>query len=173
MDYERAHALNRAIRTIGMRHRALAGSFLQRVGLTVGQESLIMDLAEHGPRTQSQLAAAAGCEPPTITSAVRRLESLGLVARAPSELDRRATVVELTESGRGLLPDLSTVWIELAEASVAGLARTSADDLVRALADLAESLSAAADRTGPGTAPAQRGTAHSDPRDPRGHRDGE
>ncbi|WP_369045520.1 MarR family winged helix-turn-helix transcriptional regulator [Sinomonas sp. P10A9] len=149
MDYEQARALNRAIRTIGMRHRALAGSFLHRVGLTVGQETLIMDLAEHGPKTQSQLAAAAGCEPPTITSAVKRLESLGLVTRGPSTRDRRATVVELTERGRSLLPDLSAAWIQLAEASISGLARTGADELTRALTDLAKSLSTASDHTGP------------------------
>lgn len=145
MDYDHAHALNAAIRTIGMRHRALAGSVLNRVGLTVGQEALIMDLAEHGPRTQVQLAAAAGCEPPTITSAVKRLEALNLVTRRPSTQDGRATVVELTGRGQDLLADLSTAWIQLAEASTAGLTRTNLEDLIRVLTDLADSLRAAPD----------------------------
>lgn len=145
MDYEQAHALNRAIRTIGMRQRALAGSVLHQLGLTVGQEALIMDLAENGPRTQAQLAAAAGCEPPTITSAVRRLEALNLVARRPSTLDARANVVELTGNGQDLLDDLSAAWIRLAEATTAGLSRTGVEDLIDALTDLARSLGSAPD----------------------------
>lgn len=143
MDYVQARALNGAIRTIGMRHRALAGAVLRGVGLAVGQEALIMELGEQGPRTQAQLAAAAGCEPPTITSAVRRLEALGLVARRPSTQDRRAMVVELTERGRELLDDLAAAWVQLAEASVAGLSRTRTEDLFEALGDLADSLRAA------------------------------
>ncbi len=145
MDNEQVHALNAAIRTIGMRHRALAGSALGRVGLTVGQEVLIMELAEQGPRTQVQLAVAAGCEPPTITSAVKRLEALDLVVRRPSAQDGRATVVELTGRGQDLLPDLSTAWIQLAEASTAGLTRTTIEELIRVLTDLADSLRTAPD----------------------------
>ncbi|MFE4469793.1 MarR family winged helix-turn-helix transcriptional regulator [Leifsonia sp. NPDC056824] len=143
MEFEQAHALNRAIRTIGMRHRTLAGVALSQVGLSVGQEALIMELAEHGPRTQAQLAAAAGCEPPTITSAVQRLEALGLVSRAPSSADKRATIVDLTDEGTALLAELDSAWVRLAEATVSGLAHTQVTDLVAALSDLAASLRAA------------------------------
>ena len=143
MDYEQAFALNRAIRTIGMRHRSLAGAELNRIGLSVGQEILIMELANLGPRTQVQLAAAAGCEAPTITSAVRKLEALGLVSRRPSTEDRRATVVELTAKGEALLGGLTAAWKDLAEATVAGLSRTGVEELIEALADLAESLETA------------------------------
>lgn len=144
MDYEQAFALNRAIRTIGMRHRALAAAELNQVGLSVGQESLIMELAKRGPRTQVQLATAAGCEAPTITSAVQRLEGIGLVTRRPSTEDRRATVVELTADGEALLGALSTAWMHLAERTVAGLAHTGLEELIETLSDLATSLEAAA-----------------------------
>ena len=143
MDYEQAFALNRAIRTIGMRHRTLAGAELNRIGLSVGQEILIMELANLGPRTQAQLAAAASCEAPTITSAVRKLEALGLVSRRPSTEDRRATVVELTAEGEALLGGVLAAWKDLAEATVAGLSRTGVEELIGALADLAESLETA------------------------------
>ncbi|MCZ2404803.1 winged helix-turn-helix transcriptional regulator [Paenarthrobacter sp. Z7-10] len=143
MDYEQAYALNRALRTIGMRHRLLAATELNRLGLSIGQESLIMELAKQGPRTQAQLATAAGCEPPTITSAVQKLEALGLVSRHPSTEDRRATVVELTTEGEALLEGLSAAWIHLAESTVAGLSRTRVEDLIEALADLAASLETA------------------------------
>jgi DNA-binding MarR family transcriptional regulator len=149
MDYEQAFALNRAIRTIGMRHRALAAAELNRVGLSVGQENLIMELAKWGPRTQVQLATAAGCEAPTITSAVQRLEAIGLVTRRPSTEDRRATVVQLTADGEALLGALSTAWIHLAETTVSGLSHIGVDELIDALSDLAGSLEAAASDPNP------------------------
>ena len=146
MDDQEAHTLNAAIRTIGMRHRALAGTALNRIGLSVGQEVLITELFNHGTRTQAQLASAAGCEPPTITSAVQRLEAQGFVNRRASTTDRRATVVKLTTRGEALLEDLAIEWRALADESVAGLSRTSVEDLIEALTDLAASLTSARQR---------------------------
>lgn len=124
-----------------MRHRALAGSKLAAIGLSVGQEVLITELFENGPRSQAQLAAASGCEPPTITSAVQKMEARGLVRRTPSSSDRRAMVVELSEHGHAVMAQLTTVWRELAEETVAGMTTTSVQELVDALTDLAGSLS--------------------------------
>ena len=81
---------------------------------------LLLDLHAHGARTQVQLATASGCEPPTITGSVRKLESAGLVVRRPSETDGRAAIVELSERGRALMPALEAAWVELAERTVAG-----------------------------------------------------
>lgn len=144
MNDEEAAAINAAIRTIGMRHRALAGAALARIGLAVGQEALLMELAEHGPRSQAQLAAAAGCEPPTITSAVRRLEANGIVRREPSTTDKRAVVVDLTQKGRTVLEELSGVWRQVAEETTSGLTHTEVPELIRMLQDLAHSLRRAA-----------------------------
>ncbi|XAS67587.1 MarR family winged helix-turn-helix transcriptional regulator [Micrococcaceae bacterium Sec5.7] len=141
MNDLQAAAINASIRTIGMRHRALAGSKLAAIGLSVGQEALIAELFENGPRSQAQLAAASGCEPPTITSAVQKMEARGLVRRTPSSSDRRAMVVELSEQGHTAMAQLTTIWRELAEETVAGMTTTSVEELVDALTDLAGSLS--------------------------------
>ena len=141
MDDLQAAAINASIRIIGMRHRALAGSKLAAIGLSVGQEALIQELFENGPRSQAQLAAASGCEPPTITSAVQKMEARGLVRRTPSSSDRRAMVVELSQHGRIVMEQLKIVWRELAEETVAGMTTTSVEELVSTLADLAGSLS--------------------------------
>lgn len=140
MNREQAAAINAAIRTIGMRHRALAGAKLAGIGLSLGQEMLINELSENGPRSQAQLAAAAHCEPPTITSAVQRMEANGLVKRTPSPSDRRAMIVELTDKGQSVMADLDQAWHELAEETVAGLERTGLAELTDVLADLAHSL---------------------------------
>lgn len=123
VNFADAKALNDAVRTLALRHRAAATSLLAPLGLYPGQESLLLALAEAGPRTQTQLAEASGCEPPTITVSVRRLEAAGLVRRGRTD-DRRVVLVELTEQGRALVPRLRRVWRTLAERTAAGVTAT-------------------------------------------------
>ena len=141
MDFDQADSLNSAIRTIALRHRALAGALLAPLGIHPGQEVMLLELAASGPLTHGQLAIACGCEPPTITGSVRKLEAAGLVARHPSATDGRVTIVDLTERGHALLPDLKACWQRLAEQSVGDLTVTSVDHLAEALTDLARGLS--------------------------------
>lgn len=142
MDDALAHALNDAIRTVAMRHRALAGVLLGQLGLHPGQEVLLLELDANGPRTQAQLAVTSGCEAPTITHSTRRLEAAGLIVRRPSPTDGRATIVELSDRGRALIPALRRTWRELAERSVAGLDVTTPEELLAALTDLGAGLAA-------------------------------
>lgn len=142
MNFEQADELNVALRSIGIRHRALAGALLAPLGLHTGQEVLLLELDASGPRTQGQLAAASGCEPPTITGSVRKLEAAGLVVRRPSPTDGRVTIVELSARGQALMPALKAAWHQLAEQSIAGLTSTPLDRLSDAVADLARSLTA-------------------------------
>jgi DNA-binding MarR family transcriptional regulator len=142
MNFAQADALNEAIRAIGIRHRALAVAALAPFGIHPGHKLILLELETAGPSTQAQLAAASGYEPPTITLSVRQLEDAGLVVRGPSSSDRRATVVELSEQGRVLLPKLKAAWRRVAEQTVAGLSATTVDQLSDVLADLASSLTA-------------------------------
>ena len=143
MDRASAAALNEAVRTVAIRHRALAGALLAPLGLHAGQEVILFQLAERGALSQGELAVGSGCEPPTITHSVRKLEAAGLVVRRPSPTDGRVVLVELSERGRELTPRMQQAWRELAERSVAGLRETSVEELTEALVDLAESLTSA------------------------------
>jgi DNA-binding MarR family transcriptional regulator len=140
MNFERADALNEAIRTIGIRHRARAISALAPLGIHPGHKLLLFELASAGPSTQAELAVACGYEPPTITLSVRQLESAGLVVRRASPTDGRVTVVELSDDGRQLLPKVRAVWRRLAVDTVAGLAEASVAEVLDVLVDLASSL---------------------------------
>lgn len=142
MNYLQAAALNQAIRAVAIKHRTRATSLLGEIGLHPGQEVILLELHEHGPRTQAQLAHGAGCEPPSVTVMVRKLEAAGLVRRHPSTTDGRAIVVELTAAGRRLIPELQRVWLQLAEESVANLSTTAIPELVAALEDLSDSIRA-------------------------------
>ncbi|WP_436534024.1 MarR family winged helix-turn-helix transcriptional regulator [Actinoplanes sp. HUAS TT8] len=121
MDFERADALNQAIRLLSLRHRARASALLAPLGLHPGQEALLLELDRTGPRIQAQLSEALGCEPPSVTLMARKLEASGHIRRTPAASDKRATVVELTDSGRALTEKVKQLWSGLAEETVDGL----------------------------------------------------
>jgi DNA-binding MarR family transcriptional regulator len=140
VDFGRADALNRSIRLVGMRHRGQAAVALARLGLHPGQEVLLLELDANGPRTQTELAYALGCEPPSVTLMVQKLEAAGLIMRSRSTRDGRATVVELADDGTALMPKLKEVWLHLAETTVAGFDAGSLDGVIEVLDDLVDSL---------------------------------
>lgn len=121
MDFEQADAINQAIRLLSLRHRARAAALLAPLGLHTGQEALLLELARTGPRIQAQLSEALGCEPPSVTLMTRKLEATGHIRRTPAPSDKRATVVELTDSGKALAEQVKELWCELAEETVTGL----------------------------------------------------
>ena len=103
----------------------------------------MLELDAKGSRSQGQLAVSSGCEPPTITGSVRKLEAAGFVVRRPSPTDGRVTMVELSDQGQALIPRLKEAWQQLAEQTVAGLTSTPLDQLTDVLIDVAASLTAA------------------------------
>ncbi len=140
MNFEQAQALNGAIRLIAIKHRALAAAVLDQLGLHPGQEAVLLTLDQHGPQTQAQLAHHAGCEPPSITGMVQKLQAVGLVHRHPVPGNARATMVELTRDGQGIIPALKALWVRLANDTVAAIPDPDLAQLTTTLDALAESL---------------------------------
>ncbi|MGS2617860.1 MarR family winged helix-turn-helix transcriptional regulator [Micromonospora sp. LZ34] len=129
MDFEYADALNQAIRLLSLRHRARAAALLAPLGLHPGQEALLLELDRTGPRIQAQLSEALGCEPPSVTLMTRKLEAAGHVRRKPAPSDKRASIVELTDSGKALADQIKQLWCALAEETVTGLPAETAAEL--------------------------------------------
>jgi len=121
MDFEQADTLNQAIRLLSLRHRARAAALLAPLGLHPGQEVLLLELARTGPLIQAQLSEALGCEPPSITLMTRKLEASGHIRREPAPADKRASIVELTDSGKTLADQVKQLWCALAEETVTSL----------------------------------------------------
>ena len=130
---DEAAAINTAVRLLAMRHRARAASLLATIGLNIGQEVLLFELAIRDGRTQAQLATAASCEAPTVTMAVRKLEAAGLISRVRSEHDNRAVLVSLTDAGHELMPRLRAIWRQLALETAGELPRADRKRLVHLL----------------------------------------
>ena len=62
---------------------------------------LLCELDRDGPQRMADLASALDVTPRNVTTLVDGLEREGIVRRRPHPTDRRATVIELTESARG------------------------------------------------------------------------
>jgi len=70
------------------------------LGLTPSEINALANLADGRNRTMSELAAATGARPTTLTSVLDRLERRGLVSRGSAPGDRRAVLIALTQGGR-------------------------------------------------------------------------
>ncbi|WP_433473382.1 MarR family winged helix-turn-helix transcriptional regulator [Spirillospora sp. CA-142024] len=136
MDFAQADAINQAIRLLSLRHRARTATLLAPLGLHPGQEALLLELARTGPMIQAQLSEALGCEPPSVTLMTRKLEASGHVRRGPAPSDKRASVVELTDSGRALVDQVKRIWCALAEETVSGLPAETVAELPGVLGTL-------------------------------------
>jgi DNA-binding MarR family transcriptional regulator len=88
-------AFSRATR----RARGRSTGPLTEGGLSLAQYHLLESLLDGRERTVSELALAAGVAAPTATRMLDSLVRDGHAARRPSEHDRRAVLVSLTESG--------------------------------------------------------------------------
>lgn len=64
---------------------------------------------------------------------LQRLEQAGHVRRLPDPADRRAVLVEATDSGTRLLAEVERVWSVLEEESLAGLAPAEREQLLTLL----------------------------------------
>lgn len=121
MEFSQADAINQAIRLLSLRHRARATALLAPLGLYPGQEMLLLELARNGPMIQAKLSEALGCKPPSVTLMIRKLQATGHVRRRSAPSDKRASIVELSDSGKALADQVKQLWCGLAEETVTGL----------------------------------------------------
>ena len=90
-----AGRLRLAVTRLNRRLRAQADS-----GLSPSAQSALATIAHHGSLSLGELAAHEGVRPPSITTTVGGLESLGLVVRGQDAADRRVSRVAVTARGR-------------------------------------------------------------------------
>lgn len=82
-------------------------------GLRFTQSAMLNYLAEHGPLTQTQLAAAMHLGRPAVGDLIDQLEEKKLVKRVGGAQDRRIRVITLTKSGEMQLQAIDALAAEL------------------------------------------------------------
>lgn len=83
---------------------------LREINIHVGQDHLLWQLWQKDGATQTELSELMGCEPPTLTNMVKKLEEYGLVTRKKDVLDGRVSRVFLTEEGSTLENPIAEIW---------------------------------------------------------------
>jgi MarR family transcriptional regulator, organic hydroperoxide resistance regulator len=94
---------------------------LATLELTAAEINALANLADGRPRTVSELGAATGTRPTTLTSVLDRLEQRGHITRGPRPGDRRAVLIELTTSGRRAAGTIRQTLAHLEQRALADL----------------------------------------------------
>ncbi|WP_269856800.1 MarR family winged helix-turn-helix transcriptional regulator [Streptomyces sp. RPT161] len=107
------HVLLQGLLRLGsrLRHERPPGA------LSPNKMSVLGHLRRRGPSTPGSIAASEHQQPQSLTRSFAELETDGLITRAPSEEDRRVSVLSITEAGRqALAQDLAQREAWLTEA---------------------------------------------------------
>jgi MarR family transcriptional regulator, organic hydroperoxide resistance regulator len=106
--------------------------------LTASEINALANLADGRGRTVSELGAAAGTRPTTLTSVLDRLERRGHITRGTRAGDRRAVLIELTSSGQRAATTIRQAIAGLEHRALDGLPPDAVAGLRAALQALTE-----------------------------------
>lgn len=109
-------------------------------GLTTARVHLLWVLQHAGPSTQRDLARLCDVTPRNITGLVDGLEESGHVRRTPHPTDRRAVIVELTESATKTMAQMQREHAELNETLLSAVAPADRAALERGVSAIATHL---------------------------------
>ncbi|MBX7554540.1 MarR family transcriptional regulator [Streptomyces sp. NPDC004232] len=123
-------ALGLLLRRAHWRAAAVMGEALRPLGIELRHFAVLIELVNHGPTVQRDLAAATGSDKAGIMRIVDDLESKGLAVRKAVPGDRRVRAVEITPEGLELFDAVHVAAEPLAERLVAELGRGESERLM-------------------------------------------
>lgn len=109
---------------------------VRAAGLTILEWRVLATLSDRRPRTVGELASIALAEQSTVTKLLGRLQAEGRVARSDGEIDRRQSLMRITQKGRAALGTLLARSKRHEHAAVARLSARQAASLKTALRKL-------------------------------------
>lgn len=95
------------------------------IGLRPSQV-LVLEMIQRGLDQPKLLADGLGTVQSAVTAVLNELQDVGLIDRSTDPDDRRRVRVSVTDHGRGMLAQAGQVWLQAAEATLAGV---GVDDL--------------------------------------------
>lgn len=102
---EDAVALVGAFGVFGPAYQRWLGSIARRDGMSIARMKLLWVLRTHGAQQMSEVKDRLGVTARNVTQLVDALEQDGLVRRVPHPTDRRATILELTDTAFSVLDE--------------------------------------------------------------------
>jgi DNA-binding MarR family transcriptional regulator len=110
--------------------------YRNRYGMSRTQWRVMANLGKFGAMTARDICAVSHIEKTKVSRAVAGLERDGLLARNPSDTDRRAEVLSLTEAGQGVFADLGQQAVAYDHALRGRLGSRASDQLNRLLQEI-------------------------------------
>ena len=113
---------------------------IAHLGITPDQFTVMRTLLEGDAQgmTQRQLTETMSSDPNTVASILQRMETAGLVLRAPHECDRRAHRIRLRATGQKKYETARAIAIELQTEVLSVLPAAAREDFLRHLAAVAD-----------------------------------
>ncbi|MGV9561338.1 MarR family winged helix-turn-helix transcriptional regulator [Streptomyces sp. NPDC003480] len=130
-------ALGLLLRRAHWRAAAVMGKALRPHGIELRHFAVLIELVNHGPTVQRDLAAATGSDKAGIMRVVDDLERKGLAVRKTVPGDRRVRAVEITPQGLEVFDAVHVAAEPLAERLVAELGPGETEKLTDLLTRLA------------------------------------
>jgi DNA-binding MarR family transcriptional regulator len=109
--------------------RGFQDIYRSRYGMTRTQWRVMANLGKFGAMTARDICAISHIEKTKVSRAVAGLEGEGLLARSPSEQDRRAEVLSLTSKGLAVFAELGREAIDYDNALRTRLGRKVSGEL--------------------------------------------
>jgi DNA-binding MarR family transcriptional regulator len=106
---------------------AISEGICREFGLTPGKRAILHDLHQQGPLTISYMAKSRPVARQYIQQLVKELASSGFVTLGANPADKRSKLVELTDSGRGVVDLLAERHAALIPALAGGLNKKDVD----------------------------------------------
>jgi DNA-binding MarR family transcriptional regulator len=128
--------LSEAFRSVARQLRTTSQETLAPWDITPSHLRAMRVLTRHGVMRLSELSDHLHIAPRSATEVVDALETRGLVRRRPDPDDRRATLVELTEHGTGVMEAIRTARGTEAERVFDRLSPADREHLARILRQL-------------------------------------
>jgi MarR family transcriptional regulator, 2-MHQ and catechol-resistance regulon repressor len=125
-------------------HRTLtrhATRSIEALDMCLSDFAILETLLHKGPQSVRELGHRIDLTSGSMTTAIDRLETRHLVARADHATDRRAWVIHLTPAGKALITKVFTRHQDAMERAMSGLSRTeraTVTDLLKRLGTTAE-----------------------------------
>jgi DNA-binding MarR family transcriptional regulator len=133
---ELADELHRVLMALNLRAHRRDRSRLTIGDLTVAQLSILLTLRDQGPIRMKKLSVVERVCAPSLTVAIRRLETLGLVQRTRDTADLRLVFVELTPKGLAVQRESLANHQANAVTLLSRLSKAELDALTKAVAPL-------------------------------------
>jgi DNA-binding MarR family transcriptional regulator len=121
MGFDHRRTVTHRLAQAAHAYRVRAGSQLSRINLHSGQDALLKALSTADGMSMSDLAAALGVQPPTVTKMISRLAAQDYVERRASPGDGRQAQVFLTARGREAIASIDKLWKRIEKTALADI----------------------------------------------------